>query len=151
MEHFPSAVLFACAWNSVRSPMAEGLMKRLFGTRVFVDSAGVRAGEADGFMIAVMAEEGIDMSHHKPKTFDELEDSSYDLVISLAPEAQHKAVDLTRHMACEVEYWPTFDCTAVDGDRETRLAAYRQVRDDLKQRLIARFAKPKMASYEARD
>ncbi|MBI5122176.1 MAG: arsenate reductase ArsC [Rhodospirillales bacterium] len=151
MSQLPSAILFACTYNSVRSPMAEALMKRLFGTRVFVDSVGVKAGEPDGFMIAVMEEEGIDMRRHRSKTFEHLDDTSFDLVISLSPEAQHKAVDLTRHMACEVEYWPTFDCTAVDGDREARLEAYRKVRDDLKHRLLARFSKPKMASYEARD
>ncbi|CAA6606036.1 Protein-tyrosine-phosphatase [Rhodospirillaceae bacterium LM-1] len=145
MPDLPSAILFACTYNAVRSPMAEGLMKRLFGTRVFVDSAGVKAGEPDGFMIAVMEEEGIDMSRHRAKTFDHLEDTSYDLVISLSPEAQHKAVELTRNMACEVEYWPTFDCTAIDGDRETRLEAYRKVRDDLKQRLIKKFMSQRMA------
>jgi protein-tyrosine-phosphatase len=144
MSDLPSAILFACTYNSVRSPMAEGLMKRLFGTKVFVDSAGVKAGEPDGFMIAAMDELGIDMSRHKAKTFDHLEDTSYDLVISLSPEAQHKAVELTRNMACAVEYWPTFDCTAVDGDRETRLEAYRKVRDDLKRRLLARFQPSKM-------
>lgn len=120
-------------------------MKRLFGTRVFVDSVGVKAGVPDGFMMAAMEEEGIDMTRHKPKTFEQLEDTSYDLVISLSPEAQHKAVELTRTMACTVEYWPTFDCTVVEGSREVRLEAYRKVRDDLKQRLIKRFAQPRMA------
>ncbi len=145
MGDLPSAILFACTYNAVRSPMAEGLMKRLFGTRVFVDSVGIKTGLSDGFMIAVMEEEGIDMSKHKPKTFEHLEDTSYDLVISLSPEAQHKAVELTRNMACEVEYWPTFDCTIIEGDRETRLEAYRKVRDDLKQRLIKRFMPKRMA------
>lgn len=139
-EPLPSSILFACTYNAVRSAMAEGLMKQMFGTKVFVDSAGVKAGEPDGFMIAAMAEIGIDMSKHKSKRIEHLFDSSFDLVISLSPEAQHKAVDLTRNMACEVEYWPTFDCTAVEGDRETRLEAYRKVRDDLRRRLLKRFA-----------
>ncbi|MBF0168455.1 MAG: low molecular weight phosphatase family protein [Alphaproteobacteria bacterium] len=145
MRDLPSAVLFACTYNAVRSPMAEGLMKRLFGTRIFVDSAGVKAGALDGFMIAVMEEEGIDMTRHKSKIFEQLEDTSYDLVISLSPQAQHKAVELTRTMACEVEFWPTLDCTVIEGDRETRLEAYRKVRDDLKQRLIKRFMPARMA------
>lgn len=140
MNERPSSVLFACTFNAVRSAMAEGLTKQLFGTKVFADSAGVKAGAPDGFMIAVMAEIGVDMSNHKAKLIEHLDDTSFDLVISLSPEAQHKAVDLTRNMACELEYWPTFDCTVVEGGRETRLEAYRKVRDDLKRRLLKRFA-----------
>lgn len=119
--------------------MAEGIMKRLHGKRVFVDSVGVKTGELDPFVVAVMDEIGIDISRHKPRTFDDLEDSSFDVVVSLSPEAQHKAVDLTRHFACEVEYWPTFDPTLVEGSRETRLDAYRQVRDELWRHIRERF------------
>lgn len=139
MGEIPSAVLFACSENSIRSPMAEGILKFLHGHRVYVDSAGVRKREIDGFVVAVMEEIGIDMGQHKTKTFSELEDLSYDLVISLSPEAQHQAVELTRVMACEVEFWPTFDPSIVEGARETRLEAYRQVRDDLMRRIKERF------------
>jgi protein-tyrosine-phosphatase len=139
MGEIPSAVLFACSENSIRSPMAEGILKFLHGHRVYVDSAGVRKREIDGFVVAVMEEIGIDMGQHKTKTFSELEDLSYDLVISLSPEAQHQAVELTRVMACEVEFWPTFDPSIVEGGRETRLEAYRQVRDDLMRRIKERF------------
>ena len=139
MGDIPSAVLFACSKNSIRSPMAEGILKFLHGHRVYVDSAGVRKREIDGFVVAVMEEIGVDMSQHKPKTFSELEDLSYDLVISLSPEAQHQAMELTRVMACEVEFWPTFDPSIVEGGRETRLEAYRQVRDDLMRRIKERF------------
>lgn len=139
MGDIPSAVLFACSENSIRSPMAEGLLKFLHGHRVYVDSAGVRKREIDGFVVAVMEEIGVDMSLHKAKTFSELEDLSYDLVISLSPEAQHQAVELTRVMACEVEFWPTFDPSIVEGGRETRLQAYRQVRDALMLRIKERF------------
>ncbi|MBF0324588.1 MAG: arsenate reductase ArsC [Alphaproteobacteria bacterium] len=135
----PGAVLFCCTFNSVRSPMAEGIMKRLHGKRIFIDSVGVKHGELDPFVVAVMDEIGIDVSRHKPRTFDDLEDSSFDVVVSLSPEAQHKAVDLVRHFACEVEYWPTFDPTAVEGSRETRLDAYRQVRDELWRHIRDRF------------
>lgn len=135
----PSAVLFACTMNSIRSPMAESLMKHFHGGEVFVDSVGVRAREIDGFAIEVMAEMGIDISNHKAKTFDDLEDSSFDLVISLSPKAQHKAVDLTRYMACEVEFWHTFDPSVVEGSRDTRLEAYRKVRDELVGRIKERF------------
>ncbi len=140
MSDLPDAVLFACNRNSVRSPMAEGLLKHLLGHRVYVDSAGVRASAIDPFVIEVMDEIGIDMSHHRGKSFENLEDTSYDIIVSLSPEAQHQAVELTRTMACEVEFWNTLDPTIIEGNRETRLEAYRQVRDTLKKRIEARFA-----------
>ncbi len=139
MPDLPGAVLFSCSQNAVRSPMAEALLKHLLGHRVYVDSAGVRRGELDPFAVEVMDEIGIDLSKHKSKSFDDLEDHSYDLIISLSPEAQHKAVELTRTMACEVEFWNTFDPTLIEGNRETRLDAYRQVRDFLKRRIEQRF------------
>lgn len=135
----PSAVLFSCNFNSVRSPMAEALMKYLYGHIVYVDSVGVRAQEPDPFAVAVMDEIGLDISDHKPKTFDELEDTSYDLVITLTPEAQHSALELTRTMAIDVEYWPTPDPTAVAGSRERRIEAYRALRDDLMHKIRMRF------------
>jgi protein-tyrosine-phosphatase len=140
MSDLPDAVLFACNRNSVRSPMAEGLLKHLLGHRVYVDSAGVRASAIDPFVIEVMDEIGIDMSNHRGKSFENLEDTSYDIIVSLSPEAQHKAVELTRTMACEVEYWNTLDPTIIEGNREIRLEAYRQVRDTLKKRIEVRFA-----------
>ncbi|MCK5445691.1 MAG: arsenate reductase ArsC [Rhodospirillaceae bacterium] len=135
----PGAVLFSCTQNSIRSPIAEGLLKDLHGTEIYVDSVGVRALEVNGFAIEVMAELGIDITKHKAKTFDDLEDSSFDLVISLSPHAQHKAVELTRFMACEVEFWHTFDPSVIDGSRDVRLDAYRAVRDELKKRILERF------------
>ena len=117
-------------------------MKHLYGRRVYVDSAGTRRGETDSFMVAVLDELGIDISRHRPKTFDDLEDLSYDLVITLAPDAQHRALDLTRYMACEVEYWATLDPSAVEGSRQARLDAYRQVRDQLWKRITDRFGDP---------
>jgi protein-tyrosine-phosphatase len=135
----PGAVLFCCTLNAIRSPMAEGMLKQLLGKRVYVDSVGVRAGELDPFAVAVMDELGIDMTKHKSKTFDALEDTSFDLIISLSPEAQHKAVDMTRTMACDVEFWNTFDPSIVEGSREQRMDAYRDVRDGLMDRIRARF------------
>ncbi len=143
MDRAPGAVLFACTLNRVRSPMAQGLMTRLYGNRVFVDSCGLRPDEdedfADPFAVAVMDELGVDLSKHRPKSFDELEDTSFDLVISLTPEAQHRAVELSRGRAIELEYWPTHDPTLIVGGRETMLDAYREVRDTLEARLRARF------------
>src|SRR3954464_15078919 len=138
----PQAVMFACGQNSVRSPMAESLLQRMFPHALYVKSAGVRKGELDPFAVAVMAELGQDISGHKPTTFEELDDwegLNFDLIITLAPEAHHKALELTRTMAADVEYWPTHDPTAVEGSREQRLEAYRAVRDQLMQRIKARF------------
>ena len=139
MASRPSAVLFACTMNEVRSPMAEGILKFLHGRHIYVDSVGVHAGEVNGFAVEVMDEIGIDLAAHKSKTFSDLEDSSFDLVVSLTPEAQHSAVELTRWMACEVEYWATFDPTLISGSREVRLDAFRQVRDELMTRIKERF------------
>jgi len=136
----PSAVLFACTMNAIRSPMAESILKFLHGDRIYIDSVGVRAGEINGFAVSVMDEIGIDLSRHKCKTFDDLEDSYFDLVIPLSPEAQHKAVEMTRVMACDIEFWNTFDPSLVESeDRETVLQAYRQVRDQLMERIKERF------------
>jgi len=141
----PSAVLFSCTHNAIRSPMAEGILKHLCGRQLFVDSVGARPGELDPFAVQVMDEIGIDISKHRPKAFEDLEDDSFDVIISLSPEAQHKAVELTRTMACEVLFWRTFDPSIVEGSRETRLDAFRQVRDQLIQRIKAQFATRPMA------
>ena len=139
MADLPGSVLFCCTLNSIRSPMAESLLKYLHGKRIYVDSVGVRAGEIDGFAIAAMDEIGIDLTKHRSKTFEDLEDTSFDLIISLSPEAQHSAVEMTRTMACDVEYWPTLDPSVIEGNREERLEAYRQVRDTLLARIRERF------------
>jgi protein-tyrosine-phosphatase len=135
----PQSVLFACTLNAVRSPMAEAFLKHLHGKEIYVDSVGLKPSELDGFAVAVMDELGFDLKTHKPKTFDQLEDSNFDLIITLSPEAHHKALEWARHMAAEVEYWPTFDATAIEGDRERRLDAYREVRDLIIKRIRERF------------
>jgi protein-tyrosine-phosphatase len=140
-----TAVLFTCTHNAVRSPMAEGILKHLLGHRIFVDSVGVRPEDLDLFAVQVMDEIGIDIAQHHPKSFDDLEDDSFDEVISLSPEAQHRAVEMTRVMACEVVFWNTFDPTVVEGSREVRLDAYRQVRDQLMQRIKDHFGVSPMA------
>jgi protein-tyrosine-phosphatase len=140
MSDFPSAVLFACTMNSVRSPMAEAIMKFLHGHQVFIDSVGVRAGEIDGFAVAVMDEIGIDLTRHHSKTFDELEDDYFDLVIPLSPQAQHRAVEMTRVMAVGIEFWNIFDPAIIESEnREVKLDAYRKVRDELMKRIKIRF------------
>jgi protein-tyrosine-phosphatase len=141
----PQAVLFACGMNTVRSPMAAALFRQMFGKTVYVGSAGVQKGEPDAFAAAVMAEIGIDIARHKPITFeelDELEGLNFDLIVTLSPPAHHKALELTRKVAAEVEYWPTADPTAAEGNREQRLAAYREVRDQLMARIRERFGQP---------
>ena len=138
----PHAVLFACGLNSVRSPMAAGLFKQIMGRATYVASAGVRKDELDPFAVAALEEVGIDISRHRPMTFEELDDwegLNFDLIVTLSPEAHHKALELTRTIAADVEYWPTPDPTAIEGTREQRLAAYREVRDQLTERIKNRF------------
>jgi len=142
VRDLPGSVLFCCTLNAVRSPMAEGILKLLHGRRIFVDSVGVRPGEIDALTIAVMDEIGVDVSRHRSKTFEDLEDTSFDLIVSLSPEAQHRAVEMTRTMACEVEFWNTLDPTLFEGTREAQLEIYRQVRDSLMRRIKARFPTP---------
>jgi len=139
----PQAVLFACGMNSVRSPMAAALLKQMLGTSLYVGSAGVRKGELDPFAAAAMEEIGVDISAHRPLTFEELDDLeglNFDLIVTLSPEAHHKALGLTRTLAADVEYWPTADPTAIEGSREQRLNAYRDVRDQLLRRIRERFS-----------
>ena len=138
----PQAVLFACGLNAVRSPMAAALLRQMLGGALYVGSAGVRKGELDPFASAVMDEIGIDINSHGPITFEELEDLeglNFDLIVTLSPEAHHRALELTRTLAVEVEYWPTPDPTLVEGSRDQRLAAYRAVRDQLVQKIRERF------------
>ena len=138
----PQAVLFACGLNSVRSPMAAALLRYMCGAPLYVASAGVRAAELDPFAVAAMAEIGIDIASHRPITFEELEDLeglNFDLIITLSPEAHHKALALTHRLAAEVEYWPTADPADVEGNRAQRLDAYRAVRDQLMERIMSRF------------
>ncbi len=140
----PQAVLFACGQNAVRSPMAAGLFRELFGKSVYVASAGVQKGELDPFVVAVMDEIGIDIARHKPATFEDLEDMeglNFDLIVTLSPPAHHKALELTRTIASDVEYWPTVDPTGIEGSREQKLDAYRQVRDQLTAQIRARFGR----------
>jgi len=139
----PQAVLFACGLNAIRSPIAAGLLSHLWGPSRHVGSAGVRKGELDPFAVAVMAEIGLDIGKHKPVTFEELEEwgeLNFELIVTLSPQAHHQALELTRGRGIEVEYWPTPDPDAVEGNREQRLDAYRAVRDQLAAHIRARFA-----------
>jgi len=144
-QDLPQSVLFCCDHNSVRSPMAEGIMKQLYGTECYIQSVGVKNDlEIDGFSIAVCAELGVELSRHRSRSFDEMEDwgddlSSFDLVLALSPASQRRALDLTQFYHLEVEYWPILDPTGLGDNRDARLALYRQARDQIKDRLIARW------------
>ncbi len=144
-QDLPQSVLFCCDHNSVRSPMAEGIMKQLYGTECYIQSVGVKNDlEIDGFSIAVCAELGVELSRHRSRSFDEMEDwgddlSSFDLVLALSPASQRRALDLTQFYHLEVEYWPILDPTGLGDNREARLALYRQARDQIKDRLVARW------------
>jgi len=135
----PGSVLFACNHNAIRSPMAAALLRHLQGRRIFVDSVGVRTLPIDPFTVAAMEEFGISLRDHVAKSFEDLEDMSFDLVISLTPEAQHRAVEMTRSMACDVEFWPSLDPTVIEGSRAEVVGAYRSLRDSLWRRVQERF------------
>jgi protein-tyrosine-phosphatase len=141
----PQAVLFMCGQNTVRSPMAAALLRQMALRGLYVQSAGVRPGEPNPFAIAVMEEIGIDISKHRPWMVDELEDwegFNFDLIITLAPEAHHRALEMTATLATEVEYWPTQDPVGTEGRRELQLDAYRATRDELARRIRERFGPP---------
>lgn len=139
MSRLPGSVLFACSYNSVRSPIAESIAKHFYGNRIFFDSAGVRTEDVNGYAITVMEEIGIDIRDHSTKTIGDLNDSSFDLIITMTPEAQHQAIELTRTLAVDIEYWPTYDPTVVRGNRDEILDGFRKTRDDLLAKIKNRF------------
>lgn len=142
MVELPGSVLFVCSMNAIRSPIAEAILKSLHGRRIFVDSAGVRQGEPDPLAVEVLDEIGVDLARHRPKSLDQLDDAFFDLVVTLSPEAHHRALELTRDRACEVEFWRVPDPSLVEGSREQRLDAYRALRDQLLRRIHERFPVP---------
>lgn len=135
----PRSVLFLCGMNAIRSPMAEVLARQTLPAGTFVASAGVRAGQRDPFVDAVLAEKGLTLGQRQPQRLDELEDSYFDLIVTLAPEAHHAALELTRSLSVDVEYWPSADPSTATGTRERIMDAYRDVRDRLHARIVERF------------
>ena len=147
-QELPQSVLFCCDHNAVRSPMAEGIMKKLYGTGTYVQSVGVTNDmEIDGFSVAVCQELDVELSRHRSRSFDEMEEwgddlSSFDLVIALSPASQRRALELTRYFHLEVEYWPILDPTGLGETREAKLESYRKARDQIREKLIDRFGPP---------
>ena len=141
----PTSVLFCCDHNAVRSPMAEGIMKKLYGTRIYIQSAGVKSDlEVDGFVVSVCEEIGVELERHRVRSFADMEEwgddiSAYDLVIALSPAAQRQALEYTRTNALEVEYWPIMDPTGLGETREAKLVSYRATRDQILERIKTRF------------
>jgi protein-tyrosine-phosphatase len=135
----PRSILFLCGQNAIRSPMAELLARRVLPVSTFVASAGVRAGERDPFVDAVLTEAGLSLGDRHPRSLDQLEDDYFDLIVTLAPEAHHRALEMTRSMAVDVEYWPTADPSLAEGSREQILDAYRSLRDMLFRKIKQRF------------
>ncbi|MDJ0627559.1 MAG: low molecular weight phosphatase family protein [Rhodobacter sp.] len=144
----PSSVLFCCDHNAVRSPMAEGLMKKRYGQAAYVQSAGVRNDlEIDGFAVAVCQEIGVELSRHRSRSFDEMQQwgddlTGFDLIVALSPASQRQALELTRYSHLEVEYWPILDPTGLGRQRDEKLDAYRQTRDQIRARMLDRFGPP---------
>lgn len=145
---FPASVLFCCDHNAIRSPMAEGMMKKFYGHRAYVQSAGVRNDmEIDGFAIAACQEIGVELSRHRTRSFEEMRAwgddlGQFDLVVALTPASQRQALEMTRSYHLDVEYWPIMDPTGLGEGREARLALYREVRDRIRERILARFGPP---------
>ncbi|MBT0958376.1 low molecular weight phosphatase family protein [Alphaproteobacteria bacterium KMM 3653] len=145
MPGLPSSVLFCCDHNSVRSPMAEGVMKKLYGHDCYVQSAGVKSElDIDGFAVTVCREIGVELERHRVRSFDEMQEwgddlTGFDLIVALSPASQRRALDLTRVFHLEVEYWAILDPTGLGETRDARLAAYRQTRDQIRTRLLGRF------------
>ena len=139
MAGHPKSILFMCGQNAIRSPMAEAMTKALLPKDVFVTSAGVLQGTGDPFVEVVLNEKNLSLGKQMPQTLDELEDAFFDLIITLSPEAHHAALELTRTMPVEVEYWPTIDPSGIGETREQKIDAYRQVRDEIERRIGLRF------------
>lgn len=148
-DTLPQSVLFCCDHNSVRSPMAEGIMKKFYGSGTYVQSVGVKGdAEIDGFAIAVCQEIGVELSRHKVRGFDDLNEygedlSSFDLIVALTPASKHQAEELTRIYHLDVEYWPISDPSGQGETREAKLDAYRKSRDQIVERLIDRWGAPR--------
>ncbi|MGR3512725.1 MAG: arsenate-mycothiol transferase ArsC [Paracoccaceae bacterium] len=148
MSHLPQSVLFCCDHNAIRSPMAEGMMKKFYGQVTYVQSAGVfNDMEIDGFSVAVCHEMDIELARHRSRSFDEMQEwgddlAAFDLVVALSPGAQRKALDLTRYFHLEVEYWPIMDPSGIGETREAKLEQYRQARDQIRDRMLDRFGAP---------
>ncbi|OYX40462.1 MAG: low molecular weight phosphatase family protein [Rhodobacterales bacterium 32-67-9] len=152
----PHSVLFCCDHNAVRSPMAEGLMKQLYGRDCYVQSAGVKNDlEVDGFAVAVCQEMGIELARHRSRSFEEMQQwgddlSGFDLVVALSPASQRQALEFTRFFHLDVEYWPVMDPSGIGETREAKLAAYRQARDQIRARMIERFGPPSEAGSDGK-
>ena len=144
----PHSVLFCCDHNAIRSPMAEGMMKKYYGRAAYVQSAGVKNDmEVDGFAVAVCGEIGVTLSNHRTRSFDEMQDwgddlGGFDLVVALSPASQRLALELTRLFHLAVEYWPIMDPSGMGEGRDTKLALYRQTRDQIRDRMLDRFGPP---------
>ena len=144
-DKFPSSVLFCCDHNAIRSPMAEGMMKKFYGRAAYVQSAGVKNDmDVDGFAIAVCDEVGVPLANHRSRSFEEMQDwgddlGQFDLIVALSPASQRMALEMTRHAHLDIEYWPIMDPPGLAEGRETKLAAYRQTRDQIEKRMLERF------------
>ncbi len=155
MAQLPSSVLFCCDQNAVRSPMAEGMMKEFYGQRSYIQSAGVHSDmEIDGFSVTVCREIGVELERHRSRSFDEMQQwgddlSGFDLIVALSPASQRQALEMTRYCHLEVEYWPILDPTGLGTKRDEKLDAYRQTRDQIRDRIVTRFGPPRAKAAKA--
>lgn len=135
--HGLASVLFVCTLNSVRSPIAEGLARQILDRTVYIESAGLTRSERDGFTLAVLREIGIDLSPDAHRTLNDVGLEGFDVVVTLSSEANAVVSERLRSTAVTHLNWPVDDPTQAGGARDTRLAAYRAVRDQIRARIKA--------------
>ena len=135
-----TSILFVCNINSIRSPMAEAILKLWFNKKIFIDSCGIRNGKIDHMAIEVMAEENFDLTNHSSKLFSDLESTYFDLIITFTNEAYSEVKSQTKTQDCEIEYIDIPGASQTTGNRQQRLDSYRQVRDLLIEKLKDRFS-----------
>lgn len=144
----PQSVLFCCDYNAVRSPMAEGMMKKFYGHEIYVQSAGVKSDlEIDGFSIAVCAEIDVELSRHRSRSFEQMQEwgddlSAFDLIVAMSPASQRQALEMTHLYHLDVEYWPILDPTGLATRRDAQLLSYRECRDQIRDKILERFGPP---------
>ena len=135
----PKSVLFLCNHNVIRSVIGEHLLKLMSNNQIYCDSAGVTIGQPDPFVQAVMKEINVDIQEHKPKMLEELEQGWFDLIVTHSPQAHHVALDMEWIKTANIVYWPAADPTVVQGAREQRLEAYRDVRQSIAEKITEYF------------
>lgn len=135
----PKSVLFVCNQNAIRSPIAAAYLKKIAKGRVFVGSAGLISGLADGFTKAILDEKDIPLGDHEPQSLNALNPVDFDLVVALTNKSKDRLQDDGVDAKTQLEFWDIVDPTQIKGHRDQILQSYRIVRDALEERVSKRF------------